>query len=87
MPILYRYSAHPVNTSPREGLRITRPGGGHILPPAISAPRNARNTKLDCNDCFVCLFVCFLLGLKLFRPVLTITGLWDGQTEGDSCLS
>ena len=34
-------------TSPGEGLRNTRPGGGgHILPPAISAPRNARNTKL-----------------------------------------
>ena len=34
------------NTSPGEGLRIMRPGGVHILPPAISAPRNARNTKL-----------------------------------------
>ena len=36
----------PSNTSPEEGLRITRPGGGNILPPAISAPGNARNTKL-----------------------------------------
>ena len=37
-----------VNTSPGEGLRITRPGGGgtYSAPPAISAPRNARNTKL-----------------------------------------
>ena len=37
-----------LNTSPGEGLRITRPGGGgaYSAPPAISAPRNARNTKL-----------------------------------------
>ena len=34
------------NTSPGEGLRITRPWGGQILPPGISAPRKARNTKL-----------------------------------------
>ena len=33
-------------TRAREGLRITRPGRGHIMPPAISAPRWARNTKL-----------------------------------------
>ena len=37
-----------LNTSPGEGLRITRPGeGGIFCPPAISVPRNARNTKLE----------------------------------------
>ena len=35
-----------VNKSPGEGLRITRPGGGVFCPQAISAPRNAGNTKL-----------------------------------------
>ena len=36
----------PFNTSHGEGLRITRPGGGHILPPCYLGSRNARNTKL-----------------------------------------
>ena len=46
--LMLRHLLNKVNTSPGEGLRITRPGGGgaYSAPPAISAPRNARNTKL-----------------------------------------
>ena len=58
------------STRAGEGLRITRPGGGggHIMPPAISAPRRARkNTKLGGYSCirtlsganFVTLDQCF----------------------------
>ena len=35
-----------VNTRAGEGLRITHPEGGHIIPPAVSAPRKAGNTEL-----------------------------------------
>ena len=35
-----------VNTHTGDGLRFTRPEGGHVLPPAISAPRRVRNTRL-----------------------------------------
>ena len=56
-PVTYRFVAlhsltstmvesAKINTSPVEGPRITRPGGGHNLSPAISAPRKARSTKL-----------------------------------------
>ena len=57
-PVIYYVT---INTRAGEGLRVTRPRRGHIMPAAIAVPIKTRNTKLGgwvCqqNNSFWCKF-------------------------------